>query len=49
MFVSVDPGASSENIGIGSYDLPYSSNITNAATESNTGVPGEYVVDMNGM
>ena len=28
--------------------LPYSSNIDQAATMSNVGVPGKYVVDFNG-
>lgn len=28
--------------------LPYSSNIDQAATMSNVGVPGKYVIDFNG-
>ena len=30
------------------YYFPYASNIPNAASNTNTGVPGKYVVDMNG-
>ena len=30
------------------YNLPYTSDIANAASNTNTGVPGKYVLDLNG-
>ena len=32
----------------GTIDLPYASDTANAASNSNAGVPGKYVVDING-
>ena len=29
--------------------LPYAKNILNAPLDSNTGVPGKYIIDLNGM
>ena len=50
--MSVEPAASGDRArveGIGAnYDFPYASDVASAPTNSNTGEPGKYVVDMNG-
>ena len=51
--MSVEPAASDDDAQIWtgetkSISLPYASDIANAASNTNTGVPGKYVVDMNG-
>ena len=53
--MSVEPAASGDYAYIkgiegitGRIDLPWASDIANAASNPNTGVPGKYVVDMNG-
>ena len=50
--MSVEPAASGDRaymVGLsGNINLPYASDIANAASNTNTGVPGKYVVDMNG-
>ena len=50
--MSVEPAASSDTAeiwaGVKIISLPYASDIANAASNTNTGVPGKYVVDMNG-
>ena len=50
--MSVEPAASVDKAQIigssGTIDLPYASDTANAASNSNAGVPGKYVVDMNG-
>ena len=50
--MSVEPAASIDKAQIigssGTIDLPYASDTANAASNTNTGVPGKYVVDMNG-
>ena len=50
--MTVEPAASGDNAYIegitGRVDLPYASDIANAPSNTNTGVPGKYVVDMNG-
>ena len=49
--MSVEPAASGDRALIlagGQFALPYASDIANAASNTNTGVPGKYVVDMNG-
>ena len=53
LFVSVEPAAINdearvERINTHLYDLPYASDILNAPINSNVGVPGKYVIDMNG-
>ena len=57
-FVSIEPAANNHdearvvNGYISSstqiYEFPYASDKLNAPTNSNVGVPGKYVVDMNG-
>ena len=52
-FVSVEPAASNDDAkvqrsGNHIYDFPYASNVLNAPINSNVGVPGKYVIDMNG-
>ena len=53
--MSVEPAASGDNAYIegiegitGRIDLPWASDIANAASNTNTGVPGKYIMDMNG-
>ena len=50
--MSVEPAASGDEAVIWTpsktINLPYASDIANAASNTNTGVPGKYVVDMNG-
>ena len=53
LFVSVEPAAINndahvERGGNHIYDFPYASDILNAPINSNVGVPGKYVIDMNG-
>ena len=53
LFVSVEPAAINDEarvqlINTPIYDLPYTSDILNAPMNSNVGVPGKYVIDMNG-
>ena len=54
-FVSVEPAASNDDAIVHNgytstqiYEFPYASDKLNAATNSNVGVPGKYVIDMNG-
>ena len=51
--MSVEPAASGDYaymVGLSGprIKFPYASDIANAASNTNTGVPGKYVVDMNG-
>ena len=53
--MTVEPAASgdrayieAEGISGPRINFPYASDIANAASNTNTGVPGKYVVDMNG-
>ena len=50
--MSVEPAASGDYAQIWArsktVSLPWASDIANAASNTNTGVPGKYVVDMNG-
>ena len=50
--MSVEPAASGDDAqiwaGSKTISLPYASDIANATSNTNTGVPGKYVVDMNG-
>ena len=50
--MSVEPAASGDRAymeGLSSnINLPYASDIANAASNTNTDVPGKYVVDING-
>ena len=50
--MSVEPAASGDDAqiwaGSKTISLPYDSDIANAASNTNTGVPGKYVVDING-
>ena len=51
--MSVEPAASGDNafiqgVSANEINFPYASDIANAASNTNTGVPGKYVVDMNG-
>ena len=51
--MSVEPAASDDRAYIqiptvGQTDLPYASDIVNAANNTNTGVPGKYILDFNG-
>ena len=50
--MSVEPAASGDRaymVGLsGNFNLPYASDIANAASNTNTGVPGKYIMDMNG-
>ena len=50
--MSVEPAANGDRAemitGSKIISLPYASDIANAASNTNTGVPGKYVVDMNG-
>ena len=50
--MTVEPAASGDEAEIIDKSkiksLPYASDIANAASNTNTGVPGKYVVDMNG-
>ena len=50
--MSVEPAASGDSARISTLSqpisLPWASDIANAASNTNTGVPGKYVVDMNG-
>ena len=51
--MSVEPAASGDSaqitiIRISTTHLPYASDIANAANNTNIGVPGKYVMDMNG-
>ena len=50
--MSVEPAASGDDAqilaGSKTINLPYASDIANAASNTNTGVSGKYVVDMNG-
>ena len=51
--MSVEPAASSDRAYIliptvRQTDLPYDSDIANAANNTNTGVPGKYILDFNG-
>ena len=51
--MTVEPAASGDSaymVGLSGprINLPYASDIANAASNTNTGVPGKYVVDMNG-
>ena len=56
-FVSVEPAASNDEARVVNgyiststqiYEFPYASDKLNAPTNSNVGVPGKYVIDMNG-
>ena len=54
-FVSVEPAASNDEARVYNsytfaqiYEFPYASDKLNAPTNSNVGVPGKYVIDMNG-
>ena len=55
--MSVEPAASGDNAYIEAdldgtsgprINFPYASDIANAASKTNTGVPGKYIMDMNG-
>ena len=50
MSVESEASVDSAEIRAGSktISLPYESDTANAASNTNTGVPGKYVVDMNG-
>ena len=53
LFVSVEPATSGDSAytlipSVSLHRLPYASDIANAANNTNTGVPGKYILDFNG-
>ena len=51
--MSVEPAASDDGAytiipSVSLHRFPYASDIANAANNTNTGVPGKYILDMNG-